>query len=76
MLVNSIFDFASAGPGTFTFAPVLSFQKLVQRSDSPKRPASLDHLSISSTSVDAHISGDLAKRDLRVLDARAVDICT
>ncbi|KAK0222396.1 hypothetical protein IW262DRAFT_1271318 [Armillaria fumosa] len=38
--------------------------------------ASLDQVAVSSSSVDVHISGDLAKRDLPLLDARAVDMCT
>ncbi|SJL15566.1 uncharacterized protein ARMOST_19067 [Armillaria ostoyae] len=75
IMISTLFDSASVGPGTFTFAAVTSFQTA-----NPKArlidAASLDHFSVSSSSVDAHISGDLAKRDLPVLDARAVDICT
>ncbi|PBK85222.1 zincin, partial [Armillaria gallica] len=73
--LSMLFDFALAGPGTFTFRPVTSFQTA-----SPKArladAAGLDHLSVSSSSVDVHISGDLEKRDLPVLDGRAADICT
>ncbi|KAK0492380.1 Metalloprotease [Armillaria luteobubalina] len=73
--LSTLFDFASAGPGTFTFAPVTSFQTV-----SPEAritdAGSLDLVTVSSSSVDVHVSGDLAKRDLPVLDARAVDICT
>ncbi|PBK96060.1 hypothetical protein ARMGADRAFT_1077571 [Armillaria gallica] len=72
---SNIFDFASASPGTFIFATVASFQTA-----SPKArltdAASLDHISVSSSSVDVHTSGDLEKRDVPILDARAVDICT
>ncbi|KAK0201344.1 Metalloprotease [Desarmillaria ectypa] len=73
--LSTRFDFASAGPGTFTFAPVTSFQ-MTSPQARLANAASLDQVSISSSSVDVHVSGDLAKRDLPVLDARAVDICT
>ncbi len=73
--VLTLFDFVLAGPGMFTFRPVTSFQ-----TTSPKArladAVGLDHLSISSSSVDMHISGDLAKWDLPILDGCAVDICT
>ncbi len=73
--VLTLFDFVLAGPGMFTFRPVTSFQTA-----SPKArladAVGLDHLSISSSSVDMHISGDLAKWDLPILDGCAVDICT
>ncbi|KAK0436119.1 Metalloprotease, partial [Armillaria borealis] len=74
-VLSTLFDFASAGPGTSTFMPVTSFQTASPMARLTNA-ASLDHVSVSSSSVDVHISGDLAKRDLPVLDARAVDIYT
>ncbi|KAK0441457.1 Metalloprotease [Desarmillaria tabescens] len=73
--LSTLFDFASAGPGTFTFTPVTTFQ-MVGAEAGFINAVSLDKVSVTSSSVEVHVSGDLAKRDLPVLDARAVDICT
>ncbi|KAK0196240.1 Metalloprotease [Armillaria mellea] len=74
--LSALFDFASAGPGTFTFTPVTSFY-ITSPEARVTNGASLDKFSVSSSSVDVNISGDLAKRDLfPVLNTRAVDICT
>ncbi|KAK0196196.1 Metalloprotease [Armillaria mellea] len=74
--LSALFDFASAGPGTFTFTPVTSFY-ITSPEARVTDGAGLDKLSVSSSSVDVNISGDLTKRDLfPVLSTRAVDICT
>ncbi|KAK0430154.1 Metalloprotease [Desarmillaria tabescens] len=74
--LSALFDFASAGPGTFTFTPMTSFY-ITSPEARVTDAASLDKVSISSSSVDVNISGDLTKRDLfPVLNTRAVDICT
>ncbi|KAK0441460.1 Metalloprotease [Desarmillaria tabescens] len=74
--LSALFDFALAGPGTFTFTPVTSFY-ITSPEARVTDAASLDQVSVSSSSVDVNISGDLAKRDLfPVLNTRAVDICT
>lgn len=72
--VSSLFDFASAGEGTYTFEPVTTFQmadvaaKLVA--------STLEKVTVSSTSVDVHISGDLAARDVAGIDKRATPVCS
>ncbi|KAK0441463.1 Metalloprotease [Desarmillaria tabescens] len=74
--LSALFDFASAGPGTFMFTPVTSFY-ITSPEARVTDAASLDKVSMSSSSVDVNISGDLTKRDLfPVLNTRAVDICT
>ncbi|KAK0196181.1 Metalloprotease [Armillaria mellea] len=74
--LSALFDFASAGPGTFTFTPMTSFY-IISPEARVTDGATLDKVSVSSSSVDVNISGDLAKRDLfPVLNTRAVDICT
>ncbi|KAK0189683.1 Metalloprotease [Armillaria mellea] len=74
--LSALFDFASVGPGTFTFTPATSFY-IVSTDARVADGASFDKVSVSSSSVDVNISGDLAKRELfPVLNTRAVDICT
>ncbi|KAK0438722.1 Metalloprotease [Desarmillaria tabescens] len=53
--VSALFDFASAGPGTFTFTPVTSFS-ITGPEVRVTNGVSLDHVSVSSNSVDVNIS--------------------
>ncbi|KAK0452535.1 Metalloprotease [Armillaria borealis] len=72
--VSSLFDFASAGEGTYTFEPVTTFQ---MADVAAKVAAStLDKVTVSSTSVDVHISGDLAARNVAGIDKRATPTCS
>ncbi|KAK7449289.1 hypothetical protein VKT23_013432 [Stygiomarasmius scandens] len=72
--VASLFDFASAGPGTFTFEPVTAFQ--VAEAEENKVSSFIDHdaVEITANKIEVNLAGDLAKREL--LTKRAVDICT
>ncbi|KAF5376128.1 hypothetical protein D9615_007679 [Tricholomella constricta] len=73
--VASLFDFASAGTGKFSFEPITSFQ--VQSVD--ERLAGVPEFSkieASASSVEIEVTGDLVKREIPQLNKRAVDICT
>ncbi|KAK0438721.1 Metalloprotease [Desarmillaria tabescens] len=63
--LSTLFDFASAGPGMFTFMPVTSFHM-----------ANPGEVSVTSRSINVNISGDMKKHDLPSLNRCAVDICT
>ena len=74
LTVSSLFNFASAGEGTYTFELVTTFQ---MADVAAKVAAStLDKVTVSSTSVDVHISGDLAARDVASIDKRATPVCS
>ncbi|KAK0438712.1 uncharacterized protein EV420DRAFT_1735974 [Desarmillaria tabescens] len=74
--LSALFDFASARPGTFMFTPVMSFY-ITSPEPRVTDGASLDKVSVLSSSVDMNISGDLTKHDLfPVLNTCVVDICT
>ncbi|KAK7436844.1 hypothetical protein VKT23_014486 [Stygiomarasmius scandens] len=72
--VSSVFDFASAGAGSFTFEPVQTFQ-IAGAEAEVKSIVQMDKVAASSApSVTVNISGDLAKRELP-LNKRATNIC-
>ncbi|KAK0449800.1 Metalloprotease [Desarmillaria tabescens] len=72
--VSSLYDFASAGEGTYTFEPVTTFQ---MADVAAKVAAStLNKVTVSSTSMDVHVSGDLAARDVAGIDKRATAVCS
>ncbi|KAF9441014.1 zincin [Macrolepiota fuliginosa MF-IS2] len=66
--VAHLFDFATAGPGKFTFTPVADF--------AVNTDSNLSRIAAAPTSVEVEVTGDLAKRELPMLNKRAVDICT
>lgn len=66
--VAHLFDFATAGPGKFTFSPVANF--------AINDNASFSKVAAASSSVEVEVTGDLEKRELPVFNKRAVDICT
>ncbi|RDB23883.1 Penicillolysin [Hypsizygus marmoreus] len=71
--VASLYDFASAGVGKFSFEPITTFQ--IQGTEKATTP-NFAKLQATSNKVDVQITGDLAKRELPQLNKRAVDICT
>lgn len=72
--VASLFDFASAGAGKFSFEPVTSFQ--VQDAEERLTDGELSKVQATSTKIEVEVTGDLSKRELPHLNKRAVDICT
>ncbi|KAG6868775.1 hypothetical protein C0993_010702 [Termitomyces sp. T159_Od127] len=72
--VASLFNFAAAGAGKYTFEPVTSF--LVQDAAQLLAAFELSKVGTTAKSVEVELSGDLVKRELPDLDKRAVDICT
>ncbi|EEB90307.1 hypothetical protein MPER_11500 [Moniliophthora perniciosa FA553] len=67
--VASLFDFASAGTGTFSFEPVTSFQIV----GSEEKISESEQVHVTSNAVAVNIIKQLEKRD--ILQKRAVDIC-
>ncbi len=74
-LVSSLFDFSSAGQGTFTFEPVTNFRVATPEA-SIISESQMDRVEASAESIDVFVSGDLAKRELHERNKRAVNICT
>lgn len=72
--VASLFDFASAGAGKFSFEPITSFQ--VQGAEERLANSELFKVQATSSTIEIEVTGDLAKRELAQLNKRAVDICT
>ncbi|KAF5335624.1 hypothetical protein D9758_014803 [Tetrapyrgos nigripes] len=73
--VASLFDFATAGEGSFTFEPIQTFQ-IAEVEAQITALGQMDKVAASSApSVTVNISGDLSKREVRQ-NKRAVDICT
>ncbi|THU90880.1 zincin [Dendrothele bispora CBS 962.96] len=73
--VASVFDFAKAGAGSFTFEPVQTFQ-IAGADAEVKSIVQMDKVSASSApSVTVNIVGDLTKREMAI-NKRATDICT
>lgn len=66
--VAHLFDFATAGPGKYSFTPITNFS--VNENDAVSK------VSADTTAVEIEVAGDLTKRDLPQLNKRAVDICT
>ncbi|KAF8890047.1 hypothetical protein CPB85DRAFT_1377940 [Mucidula mucida] len=73
--VSSLFDFSSAGQGTFTFEPVTNFRVATPEA-SIISESQMDRIEASAESIDVFVSGDLAKRELHERNKRAVNICT
>ncbi|KAF9445022.1 zincin, partial [Macrolepiota fuliginosa MF-IS2] len=65
--VAHLFDFATAGPGKFTFSPLANF--------AINSNSALSRISAASSNIEVEVTGDVAKRELP-LNKRAVDICT
>ncbi|KAF8165905.1 Metalloprotease [Crassisporium funariophilum] len=76
--IASLYDFASAGVGKFSFDPITSF--VVANTPVGKKSASTpdfaSRLQAVSNAVEVEITGDLSKREFVQLDSRATDICT
>jgi len=66
--IAHLFDFATAGPGKYSFTPVTNF--------SINENNGVAKVSADSSTVEVEVAGDLAKRELPQLNKRAVDICT
>ncbi|KAF8064029.1 Metalloprotease [Lyophyllum atratum] len=71
--VASLFDFASAGVGKFSFQPITTFQ--VQAVEQRLANSELSKVEATSSAVEVEVTRDVAKREL-ALNKRAVDICT
>ncbi|KAG6909167.1 hypothetical protein DXG01_001794 [Tephrocybe rancida] len=72
--VASLFDFAAAGAGKYSFEPITTFQ--VQGAVERVSASELSKVEATANTLEVEISGDLAKRELPQLNKRAVDICT
>jgi deuterolysin len=72
--IAQLYDFESAGTGTFSFTPNTVFQ--VTNADSSVQSV-VDTLRVSSTgpTVDINVISDVKRRDLTVSDKRAVVNC-
>lgn len=68
----ALYDFASAGAGTFSFEPITNFQV----AGAEDEVASLSKVQAASPKVEVEVTGDIAKRELAQLNKRATDICT
>jgi deuterolysin len=66
--VASLYDFASAGAGTFTFEPVSTFQVI----DDTDRSA----LQVPSKKIDVSVEKDVAKREIKQNAKRATVSCS
>lgn len=73
LLVSSLYDFATAGAGTFTFEPIANF--LVVDAEATKGSFSKVQAS-TINSVDITVNGAIPARELVALNSRAQDICT
>lgn len=73
-LVAPLYDFAAAGPGTFTFEPETHFQ-IIGAEERVADPE-LTIVPATTAAIEVQVEGDLAKRELQQLNKRAVDICT
>ncbi|KAF9553541.1 zincin [Agrocybe pediades] len=78
--IASIYDFASAGTGKFTFKPNAHFLMSSQSNDAKMLDASsapFSHFEVtSSESVDVEITGGLISASSQVLHTRAFNNCT
>ncbi|KAF9468294.1 Deuterolysin metalloprotease family-domain-containing protein [Collybia nuda] len=70
--VASLFDFASAGPGKFSFEPITNFQVVGAEESTEK----FSKVQATTAKVEVEVTGDVSKRELPHLNKRAVDICT
>ncbi|KAG7095528.1 hypothetical protein E1B28_006265 [Marasmius oreades] len=73
--VASLFDFASAGAGTFKFEPVTTFQ-VAGSEEKVVSLADVEELEVGSSAVEVTLSGTPEKRELVPLEKRARNICT
>ncbi|KAF9030873.1 zincin [Hymenopellis radicata] len=68
--VSEIYDFASAGTGTYSFAPLTEFQ-VAGAEDSVSAVAELAKVTVAAPSVGVEVTSDVARR----VRKRATDIC-
>jgi deuterolysin len=73
--VTSLFDFASAGPGRFSFKPNTNFQ--VIGADENVTAPSLTKVQASITPIylEAEVIGDVVKRKFPQLNKRVIGVC-
>jgi deuterolysin len=75
--VSALFDFESAGAGSFSFEPVNSFiLSGPQANVSSAVDLQVQKVQVASSGVTVAVSGDIKKRSLPVLNKRAVSNCT
>lgn len=75
--VSALYDFEGAGVGTFNFEPVTNFQVFLgdaTTANSTKTPA--DVVGVSAAAIDVEITKDVAKRELKPSNKRAIAMCT
>ncbi|PFH47135.1 hypothetical protein AMATHDRAFT_152893 [Amanita thiersii Skay4041] len=71
--IAALFDFESAGAGTFNIEPSVTFQAV--SAEERLASATFHEISATGSKVDVEISGDLARRQMKQ-SKRAVDTCT
>ncbi|KAF5321007.1 hypothetical protein D9619_000119 [Psilocybe cf. subviscida] len=79
MRSTRVYDFSAAGAGKFSFVPKTDFVVVVVSAPDPLAKVatpSFTRVEASASPVEAVIMGDLAKREIEVLDRRAKNICT
>ncbi|RDB20163.1 Neutral protease 2 MEP8 [Hypsizygus marmoreus] len=73
--VASLFDFASAGTGTFSFEAITNF-KVMGAEERVAGAQSFAKIQATTPTVQVQVTGDVAKRELPELNKRATNICT
>ncbi|KAL0950392.1 hypothetical protein HGRIS_010352 [Hohenbuehelia grisea] len=72
--VASLFDFESAGTGTFSFEPITTFQ-VASANERVARITDLTKIESTASKVEVAVTSDVAKRGLSQ-DKRAVSVCS
>ncbi|ESK82326.1 neutral protease 2 [Moniliophthora roreri MCA 2997] len=70
--VTDLFDFASAGTGTFRFEPVTSFYVTSSSNDKLSSLAQFERVQVSSDAVEVNVTDQLEKREMA---KRATNTC-
>ncbi|KAF9004354.1 Deuterolysin metalloprotease family-domain-containing protein [Cyathus striatus] len=73
--VSSLYDFASAGTGKYSFEPISNFV-VAGAAEKVISVESVSKVIATSSAVEVEITGDIAKRELPRINKRATDICT
>jgi deuterolysin len=69
--VADVFDFATAGAGTFKFEPLVDL-RVGGLEEEVASPAALAKVTVASQAIEVTVTGEIAKRE----EKRAVSVCS
>ncbi|KAK7037425.1 hypothetical protein VNI00_011176 [Paramarasmius palmivorus] len=74
--ISDLFDFASAGAGTFSFEPITDL-KVAGIEEEVISPSALAKVSLATQAIEVTVTGEISNKELRVHNKkRAVSVCS